>query len=88
MHFNLEKSKFFQKSIKCQICLCSHYEWSNKYFILILARKHGLDVHGVHVEVLNLISHATQERLRDIVEKLATIAEHRIEIYKVRLLCA
>ncbi|XP_071175731.1 transcription initiation factor TFIID subunit 4-like isoform X1 [Mytilus edulis] len=45
-----------------------------------IARKHGLDVTN---DVLNLVSHATQERLRDLVEKLATIAEHRIEIYKM-----
>ena len=34
-------------------------------------------------EVVNLVSHATQERLRHIVEKLSTIAEQRTEIYKV-----
>jgi hypothetical protein len=38
-------------------------------------------------EVAALISHATQERLRNIVEKLAVIAEHRIDLIKVRGLC-
>ena len=45
------------------------------------ARSHGLE--DVPQEVATLISHATQERLRNVLEKLATIAEHRLEIYKV-----
>ena len=45
------------------------------------AKKHGLD--DVSSDVANLVSHATQERLRDLLEKLDTIAEHRIEIFKV-----
>lgn len=36
-------------------------------------------------DVVNLISHATQERLRNIIEKLSTIAEQRTEIYKVSI---
>jgi len=47
----------------------------------ITANKHG--VTEIPTEVANLISHATQERLRNIVEKLSTIAEQRTEIYKV-----
>lgn len=31
-------------------------------------------------EVANLISHAVQERLKTLVEKLASIAQHRIDI--------
>jgi transcription initiation factor TFIID subunit 4 len=34
-------------------------------------------------DVVNLISHATEERLRSLLEKLAVVAEHRLEIYKV-----
>ncbi len=45
------------------------------------ARSHGLD--DVPADVVTLISHATQERLRNMLEKLATVAEHRLEIYKV-----
>lgn len=45
------------------------------------AKKQGLD--DISSDVANLVSHATQERLRDLLEKLDTIAEHRIEIYKV-----
>merc|ERR1719422_1997261 len=33
-------------------------------------------------EVLNLISHATQERLKTLVSKLSVIAEHRLDIIK------
>lgn len=44
--------------------------------------RHGLDEPSSDVAVL--ISHACQERLKTIVEKLAVIAEHRIDILKVR----
>lgn len=45
------------------------------------ARKHGLS--EVSQEVFNLVSHATQERLRNILEKLSTISLHRLEVYRV-----
>lgn len=57
---------------------------TKRHWFLFLARKYGInDVSG---DTVNIISHAAQERLRDIVEKLSTIAEHRIEIYKVCIL--
>lgn len=46
-----------------------------------IVAKHGLEEPSNDVNVL--ISHATQERLKNIVEKLAVIAEHRIDIIKV-----
>lgn len=46
-----------------------------------IVAKHGLDEPSGEVAVL--ISHACQERLKNIVEKLAVIAEHRIDIIKV-----
>uniref|UniRef100_A0A8W8JY79 TAFH domain-containing protein n=1 Tax=Magallana gigas TaxID=29159 RepID=A0A8W8JY79_MAGGI len=49
--------------------------------ITAIAKKHGID--DISSDVANLVSHATQERLRDLLEKLDTIAEHRIEIYKM-----
>ena len=33
-------------------------------------------------EVLNLISHATQERLKNLVSKLSVVAEHRLDVIK------
>lgn len=45
--------------------------------------KHGLEESGNEVAVL--VSHACQERLKNIVEKLAVIAEHRIDIIKVSI---
>lgn len=45
--------------------------------------KHGLDEPGSEVGVL--VSHACQEHLKSILEKLAVIAEHRIDILKVWL---
>lgn len=47
-----------------------------------IVAKHGLDEPSNEVSVL--ISHAAQERLKNIVEKLAVIAEHRIDIIKVK----
>ncbi|XP_058066710.1 transcription initiation factor TFIID subunit 4 [Anopheles bellator] len=46
----------------------------------IIAR-HGLEEPSNEVAVL--ISHACQERLKNVVEKLAIVAEHRIDIIKV-----
>lgn len=43
--------------------------------------KHGLDDPGTG-DVAACISHAAQERLRNLVEKLAVITEHRLEIVK------
>jgi len=60
--------------------------FANACFSCFAAKKHGLD--DVPSQVVSLISHATQERLRNIVEKLANIAEHRLEIYKVGKLLA
>ncbi|CAA9995286.1 unnamed protein product [Nesidiocoris tenuis] len=48
--------------------------------IAAIARKHGLDEPTSDVALL--ISHATQERLKDLVEKLAIIAEHRTDFNK------
>ncbi|XP_059474924.1 transcription initiation factor TFIID subunit 4 isoform X2 [Neocloeon triangulifer] len=44
--------------------------------------KHGLD-DPPNSEVAALISHATQERLRELVEKLAVISEHRQDMLKL-----
>ena len=35
-------------------------------------------------EVLSLVSHATEQRLRNILEKISTISLHRLEVYRVR----
>ncbi|KAL8182221.1 UNVERIFIED_CONTAM: Transcription initiation factor TFIID subunit 4B [Gekko kuhli] len=40
------------------------------------------DIMEVNSDVLSLISHATQERLRGLLEKLAIIAQHRMLTYK------
>ncbi|XP_051879589.1 transcription initiation factor TFIID subunit 4-like isoform X3 [Pristis pectinata] len=43
-------------------------------------KKHG--VTEVNSDVLSTISHATQEHLRELVEKLTVIAQHRMKVYK------
>ncbi|XP_039184532.1 transcription initiation factor TFIID subunit 4B isoform X2 [Crotalus tigris] len=48
--------------------------------ILKKGKRH--DIMEVNSDVLNLISHATQERLRGLLEKLTLIAQHRIRTYK------
>ncbi|KAK8384428.1 hypothetical protein O3P69_009318 [Scylla paramamosain] len=45
-----------------------------------ICSKYGLD--DAPKDVVALVSHATQERLKTIVEKLAVIADHRLEIIK------
>jgi len=64
----------------------AHFCWpdSARFFRFSVAH-HGLEEPSS--EVAALISHAAQERLRNIVEKLAVIAEHRIDLIKVRELC-
>ncbi|CAH3020315.1 unnamed protein product [Porites evermanni] len=46
----------------------------------LLAKKHGLT--DVSQDVVSLVSHATQERLRNILEKISTISLHRLEVYR------
>ncbi|KAM5219445.1 transcription initiation factor TFIID subunit 4B isoform 3-T3 [Hipposideros larvatus] len=48
--------------------------------ILDIGKKH--DITELNSEAVNLISHATQERLRGLLEKLTTIAQHRMTTYK------
>lgn len=48
---------------------------------LILAMRYGLE--DASPEVVALVSHAVQERLKTLVEKLGIIAEHRLEQLKV-----
>lgn len=48
---------------------------------MIAVSKHGLD--EPNQEVSALISHAVQERLKTLVEKLSVIAEHRMDFIKV-----
>ncbi|XP_071958113.1 transcription initiation factor TFIID subunit 4-like [Antedon mediterranea] len=48
--------------------------------INMLCAKHGLG--DTTADVVNLISHATQQRLKDLVEKLDVVSLHRTEIYK------
>jgi len=36
-------------------------------------------------DVLAYVSHATQERLRDVIEKLTEISRHRVEVLKASL---
>ncbi|XP_030756242.1 transcription initiation factor TFIID subunit 4 isoform X5 [Sitophilus oryzae] len=52
-----------------------------QYKIRQVMQRHGLDDPSTG-DVAACISHAAQERLRDMVEKLAVITEHRLEIVK------
>lgn len=46
-----------------------------------LAKKLGIT--DVPTEVVTFISHATQNRLRTVIEKVTVITQHRMESYKV-----
>uniref|UniRef100_A0A8C2V9B6 TATA-box binding protein associated factor 4b n=2 Tax=Chinchilla lanigera TaxID=34839 RepID=A0A8C2V9B6_CHILA len=48
--------------------------------ILDIGKRH--DITEFNSDAVNLISHATQERLRGLLEKLTTIAQHRMTTYK------
>ncbi|MBN3310956.1 TAF4B factor, partial [Amia calva] len=48
--------------------------------ILEIGKRHG--VTDVSSDVVNLVSHATQERLRELIEKLTVVAHHRKISYK------
>jgi transcription initiation factor TFIID subunit 4 len=52
--------------------------------IRAMVAKHGLEEPSS--DVAALISHACQERLKNILEKLAIIAEHRIDVIKVSII--
>lgn len=58
-----------------------HCSFNLQYILCFTARKHGLT--DVSQEVLSLVSHATQERLRNILEKMSTVSLHRLEVYRV-----
>lgn len=49
-------------------------------FSYVTASKYGFG--DPSPDVVSLISHATQERLKTILEKLSVIAEHRMEVVK------
>ncbi|NXS61243.1 TAF4B factor, partial [Brachypteracias leptosomus] len=48
--------------------------------ILNIGKRH--DIGELNSDVVNLISHATQERLRGLLEKLTIIAQHRVSTHK------
>ncbi|XP_075440988.1 transcription initiation factor TFIID subunit 4B [Ascaphus truei] len=48
--------------------------------MLDIGKRH--DIKELHSDVVNLVSHATQERLRGIIEKLTVAAQHRATNYK------
>ncbi|KAM8811025.1 transcription initiation factor TFIID subunit 4B [Eudromia elegans] len=48
--------------------------------ILNIGKRHG--IMELNSDVVNLISHATQERLRGLLEKLTVIAQHRVSTHK------
>uniref|UniRef100_A0A8D0H1A2 TATA-box binding protein associated factor 4b n=1 Tax=Sphenodon punctatus TaxID=8508 RepID=A0A8D0H1A2_SPHPU len=50
--------------------------------ILEIGKRH--DIMELNSDVVNLISHATQERLRALLEKLTVIAQHRMMAYKLK----
>ena len=49
-------------------------------FFCVAALRRGLDVQS---DVINLISHACEERMRHLTEKVSLVAEHRLDIHKV-----
>lgn len=54
------------------------------FHILFTVNKEGLE--DTAADVPALISHAVAERLKDLLEKFAVVAEHRLDFNKVILL--
>lgn len=54
------------------------------FHILFTVNKEGLE--DAAADVPALISHAVAERLKDLLEKFAVVAEHRLDFNKVILL--
>lgn len=52
---------------------------------LLLSSAKKLGVTEVPLEVVNFISHATQSRLRSLLEKVSAVAQHRTDGGKVRM---
>ena len=69
---NMLNTSFSYVAIKCTLHIS----------ILSTGKKH--DITELNSDAVNLISHATQERLRGLLEKLTTIAQHRMTTYKVK----
>ena len=63
--------------MSCPVQLTLFRDWT-AYVQLTLIQ--GLDCPSQ--EVIGLISHATQDRLKTLVSKLSVIAEHRLDIIK------
>lgn len=54
-------------------------------FVLPRSSAKRLGVTEVPLEVVNFISHATQSRLRSLLEKVSAVAQHRTDGGKVRM---
>jgi transcription initiation factor TFIID subunit 4 len=61
--------------------LSSSLESYRQAWFYFSAAKYGLD--EPPPEVAAMISHATEERLKTLLEKLSVIAEHRLDVIKV-----
>ena len=51
--------------------------------LCVLVRVQGMQ--DCSDDLLAYLSHTTQERLRDVIEKMTEISRHRVEVLKVRL---
>ena len=60
---------------------CLHVEMICALSCFLAASKNGLS--DVSQDVLSLVSHAAEQRLRNILEKVSTISLHRLEVYRV-----
>ena len=61
-------------------CVESFFSFILRWYFCIAALRRGLDVQS---DVINLISHACEERMRHLTEKVSLVAEHRLDIHKV-----
>ncbi|XP_012497208.1 PREDICTED: transcription initiation factor TFIID subunit 4B [Propithecus coquereli] len=78
----IQKNKIKENGTTCfSIFSLLESEIGEKFsFTVIQSKKH--DITELNSDAVNLISHATQERLRGLLEKLTAIAQHRMTTYK------
>jgi len=71
----------------CGVCACMRvlctcaFVLSRASVALTTGRRH--EVNSINDDAISLVSHATEERLKNILSKLAVISQHRTEILKV-----
>lgn len=80
-----ELIRYYVQSLVLLLLFKSHLYWCGSSVHLIFCSAKKLGVTEVPLEVVNFISHATQSRLRSLLEKVSAVAQHRTDGGKVKM---